>query len=201
MSTLSTRTRLMDAARKMLAEVGADNLSMRSVARLAEVTPGAIYRHFADREQLIEAVTLEAFQALEFRLLKAISGLPVGSTERVAELGRQYIHVAQEFPEQFKILFAPANGVRRKISDLPGSAGFDLLVQCVEECIESGAMRAVDARSTALLLWTRVHGIVTLFLACDFSEELPELSGANAAQRFFESTHEFILHGLASDAS
>jgi AcrR family transcriptional regulator len=51
---------LIDAALKLVEEGGAEAVSVREAARRAGVSPGAPFRHFASRSQLIAAVAAEA---------------------------------------------------------------------------------------------------------------------------------------------
>lgn len=58
--------RLLAVAQEAVAEHGAD-LSMRDVARRAEVGLGTLYRHFPTREALLEALLRTSFEALAAR--------------------------------------------------------------------------------------------------------------------------------------
>jgi AcrR family transcriptional regulator len=54
------RVRVLDAARDLFAEHG-DEVQMSEVARAAEVGIGTVYRHFPNRQALIEAVAEQRF--------------------------------------------------------------------------------------------------------------------------------------------
>ncbi len=41
-----TNEKLLSVARQAISESGPDDVSPRSIARMAGVTPGAVYRHF-----------------------------------------------------------------------------------------------------------------------------------------------------------
>ncbi|GAB3451543.1 TetR/AcrR family transcriptional regulator [Actinophytocola sediminis] len=69
------RARLMATARQVFAEHGVD-ASLRDVARRAEVGIGTLYRHFPDREALLEALLgdgLDSLRASAENLLAAAS--------------------------------------------------------------------------------------------------------------------------------
>ncbi|MBC8071433.1 MAG: TetR/AcrR family transcriptional regulator [Deltaproteobacteria bacterium] len=51
-----TRERLVDAAERLLRKRGLSHLSTREVARTAGVADGAMYHHFADKNELLLAV-------------------------------------------------------------------------------------------------------------------------------------------------
>jgi AcrR family transcriptional regulator len=59
-----TRQALLDAALEVLQTTSFDNLRLRKVARVAGVSPGAFYRHFADLDELGVALVEESFRTL-----------------------------------------------------------------------------------------------------------------------------------------
>ena len=61
---LRTRTALMEAALRLLADRSFGNLSLREVTREAGVVPTAFYRHFPNMEALALALVDESFRTL-----------------------------------------------------------------------------------------------------------------------------------------
>ena len=57
------RDRVLQVAREQLA-AGDDSLQLNAIARLAGVGVGTVYRHFPNRQSLLEAVSSEPFQRL-----------------------------------------------------------------------------------------------------------------------------------------
>lgn len=197
-SSADTFRRIVKSARTLLAEVGQNNFSMREVADRAGITAGAIYRHFDGRAELIDHVVRTAFDSYELELTRAISAHPVGSFARLVAMGNKHMELARTHSEEFKILYS-TSGSPRKLSDLPHRGGYDLLRQCIVEAMESGAMRRGDPDLTAFFLWTRVHGIVMLLLACDFSEEPLATDEPLTPERAFAMTRSLALYGIAAD--
>ena len=171
---------------------------MRLVAVESGITPGAIYRHFRDKQALVDQVVELAFDRFERSLLDAIVSLPVGSFARIAALGEAYIRFAEEHEEEFKVLFTPQGGHRRELDELPGQGGYPILRRCVVEAIEVGAMKPADPDHVALYLWSRVHGIVMLLLACDLGAESGSGRGLKPLE-VFELTRSFVTDGLLLD--
>lgn len=52
------------AARRQLAEVGSDGLSLRAVSRELGVVSSAVYRYFASRDELLTALIIDAYDAV-----------------------------------------------------------------------------------------------------------------------------------------
>jgi AcrR family transcriptional regulator len=197
-----TETAILEAARNLLAEGGIDALSMRAVAAQVGLSATAIYHWFQGKEDLVDRVVLHGFQRSEGYMWKAIEDLPVGSMDRVAALGEAYIRFAHENREYFKIIFAIQTQVPRHIKDVPGQGGYRVLRQCVVEAIEAGNIRKMDPDIVVLYLWSVVHGLVTIFMACDPKEMLAEngccaeMDEKDLAIGLFERFRDMVKVGL-----
>jgi len=55
---------IQQQARKQLDQVGAEQLSLRQIARFLAVTPAAVYRHFPDKASLLAALYTEIVDEL-----------------------------------------------------------------------------------------------------------------------------------------
>jgi AcrR family transcriptional regulator len=175
--TARTQDRIVDAARALLATAGLAGFSMRAVA------------------ERVERVVELGFEQFERKLLEAIVSLPVGSFARIAALGDAYIRFAAEHEEEFKILFNPVVTGRKRVKDLPGQGGYAILRRCIVEAMEHGALKESDPDLVAFYLWSRVHGIVMLLLACDFGDEFDVEGGPEAAE-LFDATRVYVTAGL-----
>ncbi|MCV7173487.1 TetR family transcriptional regulator [Mycobacterium manitobense] len=69
---------VVDAATTILDEYGISDLTMRRLARELNVTPGALYWHFANKQQLLGAVA--------DRILEPVGEVPGGWRDRIAGL-------------------------------------------------------------------------------------------------------------------
>jgi AcrR family transcriptional regulator len=194
----ATNARLLTAARSQMQRVGGRGVSLRAVAREANIAPSAVYRHFKNKEALVEAVTKSAVERFAQSLWRAVAPLPVGSLERLAQLGREYINFALTHPADFAVLFSPTASGPRALEDLPGKGGFEILRQCVAEAMDAGVLKRADPALVSLLLWTRVHGIVHLLGAIDFRDEIASARGAKGPAAIFEATSPMIFAGIAA---
>jgi len=187
---------IVETTRTLLAKRGYDALSMRDVATGAKITAAAIYRHFPNKDALVDYVVDDSLREFELQLLRAVAPLPVGSFERLAALGSGYIRIATEHKEQFKTLFTRIRHRPRKLADFPGQCGYQVLRQCVVEAMDAGTLRQADPDLVAFFLWSRVHGIAMLLLSCDFSDTLPAQLGDLTAENLFAATRDFVVGGL-----
>ena len=196
----STILAIVEATRKALAERGYEALSMRDVAARAKITAAAIYRHFPNKNALVDYVVGDTLREFELHLMRAIAPLPPGSFERLAALGMAYIRSATEHEEHFKILFTRFRSGPRQLADFPGQWGYPVLRQCVVEAMDAGTVRQADPDLVSFFLWSRVHGIAMLMLACDFSDTLPAELGELTPENLFTATRDFVVSGLQAES-
>ncbi|AWL41726.1 MULTISPECIES: TetR/AcrR family transcriptional regulator [unclassified Streptomyces] len=76
-----SRERLLDAAKQLFLEKGADQVSLRAVNTAAGLNPGAVHYHFGSREGLVSALLERELRPLWSGRLHALSGPPGTRTE------------------------------------------------------------------------------------------------------------------------
>ncbi|MDT8436737.1 MAG: TetR/AcrR family transcriptional regulator, partial [Gemmatimonadota bacterium] len=162
-----TERAILEAARDLLADGGLDALSMRAVAGRIGLSATAIYHWFQNKDALVDRVVQHGFERSEEYLRRSVADRPRGSLERVAALGEAYIRFALENRQYFKIIFAIQGEHPRSIHDVPGHGGYLVLRESVVEAMEAGTIRREDPDLVVLFLWAVVHGLVTIFMACD----------------------------------
>ncbi len=198
---VDTETAILDAGRDLLAEGGIQALSMRAVASRVGISATAIYNYFENKQALVERVVRRGFERFDEYLRAAVASAPKGSADRLYALGQAYIRFALENREYFRVLFTMQSDRPRELEELPEGGGYYLLRQCVEEAMEAGEIRRGDPDLVVLYLWSHVHGLVTLFLACR-PEAICERSGERlGAPELFERFRDFMRNGLRPSAS
>jgi AcrR family transcriptional regulator len=164
-----TETAILEAARDLLAEGGVDALSMRMVADRVGLSATAIYHHFAGKQDLVKRVVETGYQRFEEYGCEVMKSYPRGSLELLIALGEGYVRFAFENQAYFRVLFNIQRDPR-DVEELPAGGGYHVLRQCVLEAMENGAIRQADPDLVAHYLWTNVHGLVTLILACNIQK-------------------------------
>ena len=158
--------KIVDAARDVIAAGGIEALSMRAVAQRVGVSATALYHYFDGKQALVDRVVRGAFARFAAHMESAMERQPPGSLERVRALGEAYITFALENEAYFRVIFSIQLADPRELDDLPGGGGYHLLRRCVVDAMASGAMRQADPDVVSLYVWSLVHGLVTLVLAC-----------------------------------
>lgn len=196
-----TESSILTAARDLLSEGGLEALSMRAVAARVGTTPTAIYHYFQSKEDLVGQVVTRGFQQSEAHLWRAIEPYPVGSIERLAVLGEGYIRFALEHQPYFKVIFGIRMDQPRKLDEVPGRGGYGVLRHCVIDAMEAGTIRKADPDIVVLYLWSIVHGLVTISMACDCTSLLEDTAiqvpvGETAPAYLFRRFRDLIDMGL-----
>jgi AcrR family transcriptional regulator len=157
------RTELIEAAARVLEESGdAHALTLAGVAREAGIAAPSIYRHFANRDELVEAVVADRFQRLDVALLEAMSSAP-DPAAALRACCDAYCRFGLEHPAHYQILFTASLALDpARPGDRPGERVFGRLEAAVQACIDAGTARAGDARLMAVNVWVALHGIVSL---------------------------------------
>jgi AcrR family transcriptional regulator len=156
------RADLLQAAIRLIAEVGPTAFTLREVARRAGVSHNAPYRHFQDRDDLLEAVADEGFRQLNEAML-ATAAQEFRTLDRLKVAGTAYVAFALRRPEHFAVMFdAPAPNRNNQGHTAAGKQAFDTLLGLVKTCQDEGRLPAGSSTDFALLAWTMVHGIAKL---------------------------------------
>ena len=173
------REAILVAARRILADEGADALSMRAVARAIGYSPAALYEYFTAKEDLEESLYFEGAEGLEGRLQSTLASLSPSATapEALTALGHAYRAFAREQPELFRLIFFRRGPITPKGWTAEGgsSGGFGSLLHVITLGVESGEFVSVPPPVLALTAWSVVHGFVALELSGALSSESPAM--------------------------
>ncbi|MEX5721334.1 TetR/AcrR family transcriptional regulator [Geodermatophilus maliterrae] len=149
------RSDLLTAATALVETAGsADAVTLRGVAREAGVSAPAVYGHFADLTALLDAVVDRGFDDLVATIRAATADLP-DPVDRLRAGCRAYVREGLAAPARYRAMFGP----RRPAA---GARAFDTLVAAVDACVRAGRSASRDPRADAALVWTALHGTVTL---------------------------------------
>jgi AcrR family transcriptional regulator len=188
------KEKIIITAWKQIAESGAAALSLRAIGRELGVTAPAIYNYFADRDALVTALIIEAYQSFGDAQLAACNTVPADDlAERMQVTGMAYRQWAVEHPQRYQLIFGtPILGYEAPFEQVfPYAArALGVLVNVVEELRIAGRLQAQDfplpesgyekpfeawkvyggeadilSLSVAVLIWCRVHGLVSIEIA------------------------------------
>jgi AcrR family transcriptional regulator len=162
------REALITATRELLIEHGPDGFSLADACRRAGVTTAAPYKHFRDKQEILEEIVLRGFAELTAANAKAVAEGGPGTIRGITAMGISYLDFAVGQPAVFRLMFGHKSELKQvKQVDESGR-------QCLKHVIDEVASYSrkhghpADAESIALRLWTFVHGASSLELDGDY---------------------------------
>src|SRR6266511_5830976 len=161
------RDEIVEAAPRLLEDrADPSGITLRGVAREAGITAPSIYGHFDNLDAVMGAVVDRGFgnlaTSLEDALLTHDEPVP-----RLRALCHAYVSFAVINPRLYGLLFsqdkvASSRLVPKSVETMPGAHAFGLLVRAIEACVAVGRSTSADPQHDATLLWTALHGYVSL---------------------------------------
>ena len=166
MPTTPTDQRILAAAWKLFEAGGIDVVSLRQVAAKVRVTPMAIYRHYADKNALIDALVVDALALWSDRLAAIDQEDPLAW---LTAAGDEFLEFALDEPRRFEAAFLlPSSGARRFPDDFAAGrspAGRQFLPR-LDELQRSGRIAAdAEPLEVVITFWALAQGLVTLHRA------------------------------------
>jgi AcrR family transcriptional regulator len=166
------------ATRRLLARSGVSGLTVRQIAREIGYSPGTLYNHFANIDELILQANAETLDHLQDRIREVRSqhGEPEAALRAIA---RVYIAEARADPQLFSAL---TEHYMAKNRPLPPwyAARLGALFAPVEEVLALlfGPGHDETCRRAARVLWSALYGITSLALA----QKLDLIAGLSAEE-------------------
>jgi AcrR family transcriptional regulator len=161
------RPTLLRVTGDLVREEGVGGVSLRAVARRADVSHNAPAHHFGTKEGLLTAFAAEGFHRLAATM--AATQTSEGATtgpELLAASGRGYVRFALEHPDEFAMMFRP----ELVKADDPvlvqaSKAAYEPLRTAIERCIADGQLDGVDPHVAGLAAWSLTHGFADLWFS------------------------------------
>lgn len=169
---------LEDAAMQLLATRSAHEISLREVARAANVSHNAPYHHFTDRLGLLRAIAERSMRELIARVetATASAGTPAAALRTGANA---YISFAIEHPHAFDAVYDPTVCI-------PGAPTETMapLIEALESALFTAAAGVgLDTEADANAVWGLLHGLGTLAAAGHLTPEQARTSCESALDR------------------
>ena len=170
------RDALVEAAVEVVREGGPEALSLRELARRVGVSHAAAYRHFADREALVDAVAERALEALTAAMERGLAEVddddPVRrARRRLHATGAGYVEFAIAETGLFRLLFTaypdPPEGKDGgkeggKDSGEVGEDPYGMLNAALDDLVDVGYLRPDVRLGADVTCWSAVHGFAVL---------------------------------------
>ncbi len=159
----ATRSRLLAATARLIAESGYSAFSMRLLAREVGLTAGALYRYFPTKHALLVAYWSASIDALHSEVSQ-IAATVSDPHARLLEIMRAYVAFACVDRSRFRTMFLESDhgelGEFAKSSAL--LSPFNVFRDQVAAAIQTGLLKPMAPDIAAQILWASVHGVLAL---------------------------------------
>jgi AcrR family transcriptional regulator len=156
------RERILDAASRLFAEAGYQNVSMRKIAEEAGCSQMAAYRHFADKDDLIRQLRIDSYNQFATVPRNLHGTDPI---QRLKQSLREFVRLAASHPREYTLAFiTPAadkqdQELRVKITK-PISA---YMLECVQLALPPGSSET-DAEERVHQILACLHGMTLMLI-------------------------------------
>lgn len=149
---------LLKVGMKEAKATGSRNLGVTHLAKLVDVTPMAIYRHFPSGENLKAAISQQAREELARRMASAVAK-ETDVKKRFMATGREYIRFGLEEPGLFSVAFLDCSELPSR-EDNPSARG--ILHDTILDLCNEGLVQPKEVQAVAHFAWSIVHGFTML---------------------------------------
>jgi len=192
---------LIAAALKMVKEQGAENVSVREVARRAGVSSGAPFRHFPSRTTLMTAVAEQAMRRFRDEIVRALEEVKSDAPlDRFRALGTAYMRWVVRNPAHFQVIS------NRTLIDFDGSESLrrdnaeirDLMEQLLAEQRHRAPLLRDDIKAISFAARALAYGVARMYVDRHFPQwNIP----ANQAENAFKAAFDLFADGIASQSN
>lgn len=160
------RQALVEAALALIPEQGPRGFTLSEAAKTAGVTPAAVYRHFAGRDQLLAEVARQGYDIFAALMEFAHNQGRPSALAAFEATGRAYLAFARKYPGHYMAMFESGlnftehpdlASVAHKAKSVLDHAAEGILAQLPEDRRPPPSMVSTHIRAMS-------HGIVELFL-------------------------------------
>lgn len=160
------RQALVEAALTLIAERGPSGFTLSEAAKRADVTPAAVYRHFAGRDDLIAEVARQGYDIFAALMEFAYNDGHPSALAAFEATGRAYLAFARKYPGHYMAMFESGLSFNAH-PDLALVAGKarSVLEKAAEKLSEQmPADRRPPATMFSAHVWALSHGVVELYM-------------------------------------
>ncbi|WP_149142279.1 TetR/AcrR family transcriptional regulator [Gemmobacter caeruleus] len=160
------RQALVEAALDLIAEKSPQGFTLSEAAKAAEVTPAAVYRHFAGREDLLAEVARQGYEIFGALMEYAYDDGRPTALAAFEATGRAYLAFARKYPGHYMAMFE--SGISAQA--FPDLAPVAARARAVLERAADGLSQHLPANRrpppsmVSAHIWAMSHGVVELYM-------------------------------------
>ncbi|MFT6674134.1 MAG: AcrR family transcriptional regulator [Sulfitobacter sp.] len=159
------RQALIDAALQLIELRGPTGFTLSEAAKQAGVTPAAVYRHFAGREDLIAEAARQGYEIFADLMEYAYQSGQPSALKAFEATGRAYLAFARKHPGHYIAMFESGISVNRtpELASVANRANGVLEKAAADLSQHIPADKRPPATMFSAHIWALSHGVVELF--------------------------------------
>jgi AcrR family transcriptional regulator len=179
------REAISEATINVLQQHGLDGTTMDRIAQETGVAKGTLYNYYQDKDDLIQDVYTKMVEPI-FETLAGIRDSSMAPAEKLEKSIRESIVYFEQNRVAFRVF--EETGVKERSKQYKHQRGLELLEPILEEGIQDGAFRAMNARQAAVFILETLSG---------FFESSVERGETLDLEADLKELMDFYLHGLS----
>lgn len=156
---------LVEAALKLIEEKGPTGFTLSEAAKRAGVTPAAVYRHFAGREDLIAEAARQGYEIFADLMEYAFQTGQPSALASFEATGRAYLAFARRHPGHYVAMFESGVSINRtpELARVARRA-FEVLEKAARDLSDHiPPAKRPPPQMVSAHIWAMSHGVVELF--------------------------------------
>jgi len=166
------RSAIIEESIRIINEEGVDKLSFRKIAVACGVSHAAPYAHFANKEEIVEAIQEHVTGCFSDELVRiALQYENISAEKAIIEMGKGYVQYFRKHPEYFKFLFSNqlvSAHMDVAVDDATDFEAFRVMKRLYLKLNEqirqqTGLEKSPDEQNREMMkLWSIVHGLAAI---------------------------------------
>ena len=190
---MSLREEILEVSKEILIEDGFSKMSMRKIAKRADITATSIYLHFKNKDDLLLALIEESIKNLKSALINVIDPSK-DLIRQLEDLADTYIDYALKHPQEYQVIYMVRpeempKYPKEKFKNIRST--YELLADIISEGKKNDLIDVESSLISAYTLWAQLHGVVSVILNKRLDTRIPR-------DQFIEQAVENIIQGFIS---
>jgi AcrR family transcriptional regulator len=144
-----------------------ENLTLKILSDKTGTSRSAIYRHFKNKDALIETMILQGFDKFDEHISVVLLDTTKPLIDRFYNSGKMLIEFAIDHPNLYRLLFGKKySHIREEVISIKDEdcSGFSALKKAIEEGQNSGILKNDDSYTQSIVIWASLHGLASLVI-------------------------------------